>query len=96
MMNLLYSFAAKISTNDIGLETVKTDKDLVTNILIPVYMWAGIICVIVLIVAGIMYTISAGSPDKVKRAKNAIVGAVVGLIVIMMAFTITQFVIGRF
>ena len=94
-MDTLYLLAAKIKTDDIGLDVVKSDSDLVTNILNPVYLWAGIVCVIVIIAAGIMYTISAGSADKVKRAKNAIIGAIIGLIFIMMAFTITQFVLGR-
>ena len=37
---------------------------------------------------------SAGDPDKVKNAKNAIMYAVIGLIVTLMAFAITNFIIG--
>lgn len=96
-MNFLYQLAVTIKLKDIGAEGVATsDTNLVQNILNPVYMWAGAICVIIIIAAGIMYVISSGSADKIKRAKNAIIGALVGLVIIILAFTITQFVVGRF
>lgn len=59
------------------------------------YTWAGIICVIIIIVAGFMYVTSSGDAAKVKKAKDAILGAVIGIIVILMAFAITAFVMGR-
>lgn len=96
-MSLLTMVAAleKIDPNVIGVP--KTDaKTLVGSLLVPVYTWAGVICVIIIIVAGYFFVISAGNASSVKRAKDAILGAVIGLVVIMMAFVITQFVIGRF
>ena len=59
------------------------------------YLWAGIICVAIIIVSGILYTTSAGDSARVKTAKNAITYAVVGIVVILLAFTITNFVIGK-
>jgi len=60
----------------------------------PIYYWAGAIAVIVIIAAGFFYVTSNGNPQQVTRAKNAILGAVVGLIVVLLAFTITAIVLG--
>lgn len=58
-------------------------------------IWALVsaISVLVIIIAGFMYVVSAGNPDKTKRAKNAIMYAVIGLVVAFFARTIVQFVL---
>jgi hypothetical protein len=104
MLDGLKNFAAcapgadgKINPCEIGINSpVKDANGAVASILTTVYTWAGIICVIVIIVAGFLYVTSAANPSTTKRAKEAIIGAVVGIVIIIMAFTITQFVIGRF
>ncbi|HMI09090.1 MAG TPA: TrbC/VirB2 family protein [Candidatus Saccharimonadales bacterium] len=96
---LFYLLAAngKIDPNQIGLKNpVKNADTALQAVLNTVYIWAGIIAVLVIIIAGIMYSVSQGEQAKITRAKDMIVGAVIGLVVIMMAFVITQFVIGRF
>ena len=60
----------------------------------PVYFWAGVIAVVVIVVAGFYYVTSNGNPQQVTRAKNAILGAVVGLIVVLLAFAITAIILG--
>ncbi len=104
-MNILQLLAAtcqpgangKISACQIGInDPVTNTNNLVSGILTPVYSWAGVICIIIIIVAGYFYVTSSGNAAKVKRAKDAIVGAIIGLVIIMLAFVITQFVIGRF
>lgn len=87
----------KITPSEIGLTNPATDANAtVGNILTVVYTWAGIVCVLIIVIAGLFYVISTGSATTTKRAREAILYAVVGLIVIMMAFVITQFVLGRF
>lgn len=58
-------------------------------------LWALVsaISVLVIIIAGFMYVVSAGNPDKTKRAKNAIMYAVIGLVVAFLARTIVQFIL---
>ncbi len=55
----------------------------------------GVIAVIMIIIAGFKYVTSAGSDDKIKSAKNTIVYAVVGLIIVALAQTIVKFVADR-
>jgi Ni,Fe-hydrogenase I cytochrome b subunit len=91
----LFANTGKIDPNTVGVPVTHADT-LVSKLLVPVYTWAGILCVVIIIVAGYFFVTSAGNVSNVKRAKDAILGAVIGLVVIMMAFVITQFVIGRF
>lgn len=97
-MNMLKLFAeAKINPGDIGLEGQVTNPNTaITGILDVVYLWAGIICVLIIVIAGYLYVTADANASQIKRAKDAIIGASIGLVVVMMAFGITQFVIGRF
>ncbi len=93
----LLSLFGQLNPTDIGLNNPTTDPNAaIGGILTTVYAWAGIICVLVIVIAGLLYTTSAANPSHTKRAREAIIYAVVGLIVIMMAFVITQFILGRF
>ena len=58
-----------------------------------VYLWVGIISVVVIVIGGIKYMTSAGNPEKVKSAKNTILFSLCGLVVTLSAFAITTLVI---
>lgn len=62
-------------------------------ILNAIYFWAGAVAVIIIIIAGFLYVTSANDSQRVSRAKNAILSAVIGLVVILLAFGITSIVI---
>ena len=97
LFQLLAAGTVKIDPNQIGVKNATTDPNAaLSGILNLAYAGAGIVCVIVIVIAGVMYVTSDGDPSNIKRAKNAILGAVSGLIVVIMAFAITQFVLGRF
>ncbi len=82
------------SPADIGYNGIGSGEEALTNILELVYLWAGIIAVVVIIVASIFFVASRGNADQIKRSKDAIRGAVIGLIVVFIAFVITRFIIG--
>jgi len=44
------------------------------------------------IYGGIMFLVSAGSSEKVQQAKQIIIGAVIGLVIVFASYTIIQFV----
>ncbi len=96
MIHALVTFAAeKIDANSIGLVNPVTDANkALSGVLTTVYFWAGIVAVLVIVIAGYFYTTSGGNGTQTKRAQEALIGASVGLIVVLAAFTITQFVIG--
>lgn len=98
MINLLHLLAsAQINTSDIGYKgAVQDPTTAVTELLNLVYEWTGIIAVLVIIIAGYLFMTARGDPTQIKRSKDAIRGAVIGLVVVLLAFVITQFVLGRF
>lgn len=53
----------------------------------------GLVAVIVIVYGGIQYMTSAGDSSKLKRAKDTILYAVIGLIISVLAFAITNFTI---
>lgn len=57
--------------------------------------FAGIVAVIVVIISGFRYMTSNGDSQKTASAKNALIGALVGLAIIALAQTIIAFVVGR-
>lgn len=52
----------------------------------------GMIFVSLLIYAGFVWMTANGNEDRVATAKKTITAAVIGLVIILMAFTVTQFV----
>ena len=58
-----------------------------------IYMVSGAVAVFIIVLAGYSYVTAVGDPAKIAKAKNAIMYAIVGIVVILIAFAITQFVI---
>jgi len=94
MKEIFQSIAVTLDPSKVNIPTNDANSVL-SGGLNAVYFAGGVACVIVIIVAGILYSLSAGDSNQIKIAKNAILYAVVGLVVIMMAFAITAFVIGQ-
>ena len=95
MNHILIQFAQRINANEVGVPTGGGDT-LLQNALNLAYFLAGAIAVIVIIVAGIWYVVSSGDAGRVAKAKNLLTYAIGGLVIIVSAFAITNFVIGRF
>lgn len=64
----------------------------ITNTIIFI---VGAIAVLMLIVGGLRYVISAGDREAVEGAKNTILYAVIGIVVAILAFAIVDFVLDR-
>ncbi|MBP9667677.1 hypothetical protein KBD87_02635 [Candidatus Saccharibacteria bacterium] len=95
MLNLFTQLAAKINPHDANIPVVSS-TNVLTGVLNVVYIAAGITAVISIILGGLFYAISAGDASKVTYARDTILYAVIGLVVVMVAFVITNFVIGHF
>ena len=65
----------------------------ITNVLLFII---GAISVIMLVIGGIRYTVSAGDSSAVTAAKNTIMYAIVGIVVALLAFAVVNFVVGQF
>jgi len=61
-----------------------------------VYFFAGVVAVICIIIGAIVYTTAGAAEKNVATGKNMILYSVIGLVIIGIAFGLTQFLIGRF
>ena len=72
-------------------DTVNETVSLVINI----FSWiVGVVSVIMIIYGGFRYITSGGSDEGVKNAKNTILYAIVGLVIVALAQIIVKFVLG--
>ncbi|MGF7229100.1 MAG: hypothetical protein ACQR33_03885 [Candidatus Saccharibacteria bacterium] len=55
----------------------------------------GIVAVIVVIVAGFRYVTSGGDSSKISGAKNTLIYAIVGLVIVALSQAIVQFVLSK-
>lgn len=95
MKDFLVLFAAKINAGDAGIPTNGANS-VMLGVLNTIYIVAGITAVIVIIFGGIAFAISGGDVGKVKFARDTILYALIGMVVVMLAFVLTNYVIGRF
>ena len=103
MFNILKIFGFDVNTpitpssdNPNGIRPVSGEDNLidnVTSIINGVIAVLGFVCVVVMIVGGVNYMISAGDSGKVTKAKNTILYGLIGLVICVLAFAIVNFVI---
>ena len=77
------------SPNDTVNETITLGLNIFSAIV-------GIIAVVMIIVGGIKYITSSGDSGNITSAKNTIMYAVIGLVVVALAQIIVKFVLERF
>jgi len=68
-------------------------QDLVANMIDVVFVLAGVVAVIFLIIGGFGYVTSAGNPEAAEKAKSTIANALVGLVVIFIAALLVNFIL---
>ncbi len=89
-MGIVNSALAQISkVNPLNVDSanynVTTLAEKVVNVILLI---AGIAAVIYLIYSGILYITAAGNPDSAKKGQQGIINAVIGIIVILLAYVI--------
>lgn len=81
-----------INCDDTGESTVNSVLAAALNILSVV---AGVIAVIMMIIAGIKFLTSQGDAGAVASARNTVIYAVVGIVIVVMSQVVVRFVIDR-
>ncbi len=83
------------TSQDPGDNTIYGPDGIITKIANIIAIIAGIAATIIIVIAGIQFMVSTGDPGKVSSARNAILYAVIGLVVIVLARTLVVFVVGK-
>lgn len=76
-----------------GTDNTTNLTDLVGIIINVILFIAGAVAVVMIIIGGIKYIISNGNDTMVTSAKHTIMYAVIGLIIVLLAFAIVNFII---
>ena len=78
-----------------GTAYAGTDKlpNAITTILNSIIAVCGLVAVVFIIIGGVNYMTSSGDAGKVKKAKDTILYACIGLIICALAFAIVNWVI---
>jgi hypothetical protein len=76
-------------------ETDEKVNKVIKNIINLFSLVVGVTSVVMIIVGGLKYIVSSGDPAKITSAKNTILYALIGLVVVAMSQTIVYFVLNR-
>ena len=94
-MSSLRTLAQIIGPDDLDIPKNSADASALQTILSTVFLLAGGIALIFIVVGGLKYVLSAGDPSQTAKAKDTILYAVIGLIIALLAFVIVGLVSGR-
>lgn len=88
------ALGADFSADCARTECVNSASEMISSGIQWVIAIAGIVCVVFVLYGGVGYMTSAGDPNKLQKAKQSIIYAVIGLIIVALAEVITAFVSG--
>jgi hypothetical protein len=83
------------SCNTVGTDTEGSLNRLITKIVNIFSLIVGVVAVIMIIIGGFRYITSGGDSNNVGAAKNTILYAIVGLIIVALAQVIVKFVLAK-
>ena len=88
-------FKAGIQSGDIivEIETEKKPKEIAVGIINVALTFLAIIAIVIILLGGFKWMTSAGNEDKVGEAKRLLVSGIIGLIIIIAAYSLTNFLI---
>jgi hypothetical protein len=84
-LGLNYATAIGLGTTDV--------RTTVSNVIRAFMGLLGIVAVIIILLGGFKWMTAAGNEEKVSEAKKLIISGIIGLVIIMMAYAIAQFVV---
>lgn len=77
-----------------GLYSAETNIGLIiSKIIVLILGFLGLIMVILIIIAGFQWMTAGGNSETIKKAKERITSAIIGLIIIFLSLSISYFVI---
>ena len=84
-------------TNDMPADLINNSgTGVISNITNTILYVLGFISVVMLIIGGVKYTLSAGDAKAVTDAKNTILYALIGLVIAILSYAIVNFIVGLF
>jgi len=89
LFNIGFAYAAEIPMPATDLPTIEF-KDILINIINWVAAIATTIAVLVIIIAGILWTTASGNEDQLSTARKMLVSGLIGLIITLGAWAVVR------
>lgn len=74
------------------LGRVDTFPELVQNVITGILGVVGAVSLVMMVIGGITWMTSAGNADRVRRGRDTLLWAILGLVVIFLSYAIINFV----
>lgn len=94
------SEALALNEDDVGMNYGKETglgerdpRDIVASIINIALGFLGILAVVIILIGGFKWMTAAGNEDQVGEAKKIIIAGIIGLVIILAAWGIAQFVL---
>lgn len=84
-----------VTAREAGLSTTAQPTMIIGNAINVILGLSGIVLVIIIFYAGILYLTSQGAEEKIKKAKTLITNAVIGIIIVAAAYAISIFIVSQ-
>lgn len=94
-MKSLTLFAQQFDPDIVNMPKVDANPDSLQNILAVVFGVFAAVAVLVIVLAAIDFATGGGNAEKVSKARNTIIYALVGLVIALTAEAIVYTVLGR-
>lgn len=95
IVNTLFGIIPSGATASDGIYQLGV-SEVIGGVMNVVYWIAGALAVIMIIVSGIKFITSGSNPSGLQKARSSLINSVIGLVVIILAFTLTQIILGFF
>ncbi len=83
---------SKIFRSSAGFSGAVETPDLIASIIKTALSFLGIIFIVLMVLSGYQWLTAGGNEDAIKKAKSRIINAVIGLAIVILAYSITAFV----
>ncbi|MDD5567110.1 MAG: hypothetical protein PHH01_02850 [Patescibacteria group bacterium] len=91
----LTALAEEVALNN-PLGDTATGTDLVVKIITGFLGIMSLFALVMVIYGGFQYIYSAGNPEQLKKAKDTIVWALLGMVIAFLSLAVINFVVGAF
>lgn len=75
-----------------GFSGAVETPDLIASIIKTALSFLGVIFIVLMVLSGYQWLTAGGNEDAIKKAKSRIINAIIGLAIVILAYSITAFV----
>ncbi len=91
--NAAETIRSGIETTGGGLFSTSSISTIIGNLIAAMLALTGIIFLVIMVYAGMLYMTAAGEEGKVKKAKSMLTTSVIGILIVVTAYAVTTYLV---